>query len=244
MIRGVRSDVVLFVALVVVGVIALRPRGKRDSGDSLVVTEEDLAVVRQLPVIWSPAESGAPAVFDMSESPLPSVSTKAFRAAVRAAEVMIHLGELAPGRYEYESPLAPKDLAQQPFVEHGFAQVAGRRVVVDVTESQLKLLKATITGVIDDGGRQIGVEINPKRPYGDMTFFELDMAAILGIKPEGPPRKDQPRFREFTDAQTNMLGALHEQTQPALQVLLQRGKLEPGRFVREAPGYGRWRRAM
>jgi hypothetical protein len=244
MIRGVRSDVVLFVALAVAGVVALRPWGKPDSGDSLVVTEQDLAVVRQLPVIWSPAESGAPAVFDLSNSALPSVSTKAYRAAVRAAEVMIHLGELAPGRYEYESPLAPDELAHEPFVEHGFARVEGRRVVVEVTESQLKLLKATNTGVIDDGGRQIGVEINPKRPYGDMTFFELDMAEILGIKPEGPPRKDRPAFREFTEAQTTLLGALHEQTQPALQVLLQRGKLEPGRFVRQPPGYGRWQRAM
>ena len=113
-------------------------------------------------------------------------------------------------------------------------------MLIDVTEAHLKLLRAMNTGVIDDGGFDIGVEIHVKRPYGDMTCIEIDMAAILEIEPEGPPRQDYPSMREFTEAQLHMFDALHEQMQPVLHVFLQHATLTPGRFVRR---HQRWERS-
>lgn len=229
-------------ALVALIMVAGIMQEKLEDSDALTITAADLAAVRGLPVMWSPTESGAPAVYDLSKKKL-SMSTHAYRRAMRVAEVLIQLGELGPGRFEYESTLDPDDLAAQPFVQHKRAQVLGNRVTIEVTEAHLKLLRAADTNLVDDGGRDIGVEIDPKRPYGDMTYFQIDMARILGISAEGPPRADYPKLREFTEPQLERFSELHEQMEPVLQVFLQHAQLAPGHFVRSPPGYGRWRRA-
>jgi hypothetical protein len=216
-------------------------REKLEDGDALNISAADLAAVRALPVMWSPTESGAPAVYDFSRKKL-SISTDAYRRAMRVAEVLIQLGELEPGRFEYESTLDPDDLAAQPFVQHRRAEVVGNRVTIQVTDAHLKLLRAADTNLVDNGGRDIGVEIDPKRPYGDMTYFEIDMARILGISAEGPPRADHPELREFSEPQLQRFRELHEQMEPVLQVFLQHAQLAPGHFVRSPPGYGRWHR--
>jgi len=240
-VRRTLVGLLVVAGLTVLAILGGRVKEKLEDDDSLTITEADLAVVRQLPVMWSPVESGAPAVYDFSKKKLP-VPIDIYRRGVRAAEVLIQLGELAPGRYEYDNPLDPEDLATQPFVEHGLAELKGNRVGIDVTEAHLKLTRGANTGLIDDGRRDIGVEINPKRPYGDMTYFELDMATILGVTAEGPPRQDHPALRDFSEPQFLKFEELHEQMQPVLQVFLRQAKLEPGRFARSPPGYGRWRR--
>jgi hypothetical protein len=230
--------IVATVAVVVVGGFV---REQLEDGDALSITEADLVAVRQLPVMWSPVESGAPAVYDFSKKQL-TVSTMAYRRAMRVAEVLIQLGDLAPGQYEYDSPLDPGDLVAQPFVQHRRAEVLGNRVTIQVTEAHLKLMRAAGTNLVDEGGRDIGVEIDPKRPYGDMTYFEIDMAEILGIVAEGPPRADRPELRNFTEPQLQKFAELHEQMEPVLQVFLKHAELTPGHFVRNPPGYGRWHR--
>jgi len=56
-------------------------------------------------------------------------------------------------------------------------------VVIDLTQEHLKLLHAVNTDMIDNGAREIAVVIDPKRPYGDMTYFELDMGTLLASNP-------------------------------------------------------------
>lgn len=226
------------IALVVVGRMV---REKLEDGDALSVSEADLVPVRGLPVMWSPTESGAPAVYDFAGKKL-AMSTAAYRRAMRVAEVLIQLGELEPGRYEYESTLDAGDLTAQPFVQHRRAEVVGNRVTIQVTEAHLKLLRAADTNLVDEGGRDVGVEIDPKRPYGDMTYFEIDMARILSVVAAGPPRSDRPELRDFSEPQLRRFAELHEQMEPVLQVFLMHARLAPGRFVRSPPGYGRWHR--
>ena len=84
---------------------------------------------------------------------------------------------------------------------------------------------------------------DPKRPYGDMTFFEIDMATILGITADGPPSAEQLGERDFSPAQLQHFAELHEQMEPVLQVFLLHARLAPGHFVRTPRGYGRWSRA-
>jgi hypothetical protein len=237
---------VVLVLLAVLGLIAVIVaqgvvREKMEDGDTLTIAEADLAGVRGLPVMWSPVESGAPAIYDFAEKQLLS-STAAYRRAMRVAEVLIQLGELDPGRYEYDSILEPEDLATQPFVQHHHAEVAGNRVTIQVTEAHLKLLRAANTNIVDEGGRNFGVEIDPKRPYGDMTFFEVDIAKILGIVADGPPSAEHPGERDFSAPQLQHFEELHEQMEPVLQVFLIRARLGPGHFVRIPRGYGRWSR--
>jgi hypothetical protein len=238
-----RVIVGLCVIAALIALVLLRDKVKEklEDPDSLTLTEADLAVVRRLPVMWSPVESGAPAVYDLSKKTLP-VPVETYRRAMRAAEILIQLGELAPGRYEYDNPLDPEDLATQPFVVHRRVEVKGNRVAVDVTREHLALMRVANTGIIDDGGRDIGVEMDPKRPYGDMTYFELDMATTLGIVAEGPPRKDDPAHLDFSEPQLRRFDELHEQMEPVLQVFLGHAMLAPGVFVRNPKEYGRWHR--
>ena len=89
-----------------------------------------------------------------------------------------------------------------------------------VRDDHLTLLRAANTRFFDDGGRDIGLVIDRKRPYGDTTCFELDMASILGVKPE--------QGDELSEAQMAQLDAVHEEMQPVLQVFLRQAALAPG----------------
>jgi hypothetical protein len=215
---------------------------RHEDADTIVVTETDLALARRIPVIWDPSESGAPALFDQSETLFTGVSTEDLRAAVRVAEVLLENGELAPGHYEYDDPLGGAPDEFKPFSADGTAQVKEGRVAIEVTHAHLKLLKNANVRLLDDGDRDISVGIDSKRPYGDMTYFYIDMGAILGIAPEGPVRQDRPDLRKFSTEQERMFDRLHEQMQPVVQAFVLYAALPPGRFVRQVPGYGRWRR--
>jgi hypothetical protein len=217
--------------------IAWPKRATRDDDDAestprtQTVTVDDLNAVRALRVIWDPCESGAPAVYGTLGREL---DEDTYRRAVVVAEILMQLGTLQPGRYEYARTPGDDDLA--PYIEHGYADLAGARVSFSVTAQHLKLLHNTVASVVDEGGRDIGILINCKRPYGDMTHFPIDMGAILDISPAGPPRADYPRQREFTDEQLTTLYRLHEETQPALQIVLLYAQLSPGSFVQLGEG--------
>jgi len=234
---------VLVVAALVTLVLAKEEPMHTQAEDTLVITEADIALVRRLPVIWTLCESGAPAVFETEGKALGEDRVDEYRRVMRTAEVLTQLGAMMPGRYEYDNPLNDELSAEQPFIANRRAEIHAKRVTIEVTEAHLKLLRAANIQTLDDGGLDIGVQIDCKRPYGNMSYFELDMGDILGIPPEGPPRKDRPELRDFSEAQLERFAELHEQTQPVLQVLLQHATLEPGRYVQRPAGYGRWKRA-
>jgi hypothetical protein len=207
--------------------------------DTLLVTAEDIAVARTLPVMWSPVESGVPVVFDFTDKRR-AISTERYRRAMRAAEVLIHLGELSPGRYRYDNPFLEPGLAgQQPFIENGRVELRDAQIIVVVTADHLELMHALATSIADDGGRDIALVVHPKRPYGESTDFDLDIADILGIEPAGPAMDQDPDCNELSAAQRQQLSALHELMQPVMQVALGQATLAPGRFVRID---GRWGR--
>lgn len=233
-------------AAVGVGGLLLRRRFQQITGnedlDTIVVGAPELALARTLPVIWDPSESGAPALFDPSERRLAHLDTATYRTVVRTAEVLLDEGKLAPGRYEYDDPIKGEPDEFRPFLARHSAQFANGRVTIEVTQQHLLLLKNANVGLRDDGGRDISVGINSKRPYGEMTYFYIDMGEILGIAPQGPPRKDRPVQREFTEDQEKAFEELHEQMQLVVQAFLLNATLAPGTFTRAPPGYGRMHR--
>jgi len=76
---------------------------------------------------------------------------------------------------------------------------------------------------------------DPKRPYGDFTFYQLEMALHLGLIPPQKPADYDPMTPEIVDAMT----ALHGQMQPALQVFLERFEIPDGQ-VFTGEDWGGW----
>lgn len=200
-------------------------------------TQAHLALLRQATVVWTPAESGAPAIlvspFELSGSAEEIQADIARRAGIatddtpsaadlaRAQQIFFELpealahslshGTLTPGQYEYRNPLVElPDLA--PALPDELRHLAVERtVVVDFTTEHHALLREA---------RWRGLWMDPKRPYGDMTYLELDMAEILG---QPTDRGDDGRL---PSGQERRLWKLHTETLSALQVYLRQAVID------------------
>jgi hypothetical protein len=134
------------------------------------------------------------------------------------AQVLAH-GRLAPGSYEYANPLLELE-APETLVPEERRELAGKaQVRFALTAEHLLLLRRA---------RWQQLFMNPKRPYGDMTYFELDMAEILGE----PIRQGADGL--LPEAQAKRLWQLHVDLLPALQLFLQRAEIAPGPYERLA----------
>ncbi|MBX9722107.1 MAG: hypothetical protein K2X81_11975, partial [Candidatus Obscuribacterales bacterium] len=71
--------------------------------------------------------------------------------------------------------------------------------------------------------------VDPKRPYGDMTCYYIDMANILGV----PFNRDGEGRPLFSSDQIRRFDKLHGEMVFALQTFLQYAELKPCRFVRK-----------
>lgn len=85
------------------------------------------------------------------------------------------------------------------------------------------------------------VGIDPKRPYGSMTYYFLDMGEILGIEPRetesiGEGVDEEPEA-EFSEEQEDMLQNLHEDMQTVLQIFLQKASLPTGKYHNTSDGW-------
>jgi len=108
----------------------------------------------------------------------------------------------------------------------------GDKEYFELTENHIKLLKRMYVGWQDcETGAP---EINPKRPYGNSSVAS-DIAEILGMKENCCPHCDEP----LGDSPDDDLMDLHRETELALQIVLQTGSFETGRF--KYVGY-RWER--
>ncbi len=67
--------------------------------------------------------------------------------------------------------------------------------------------------------------MDPKRPYGDMTYFQYDMAYHLALKVES---KDGEKL--LSEDQEKALQHLHWQMLGALQVFVENAEFKPGTY--------------
>lgn len=187
------------------------------------LTPAHLQLLRHSVVLWSPVESGAPGAVisplmvedegKLSDAAYADIAKRAGLPKVDKAQIdqliqempeafdqLLEHGHLAPGTYHYDNPLAAIPWSAQTLPSE-LANLATDKVVTfQLTERHLKLLRKAQWGMM---------MMNPKRPYGDMTAFERDMADILGEP------LDEKR-----------LWKLHTEMLPALQIYLQNAKLE------------------
>lgn len=225
--------------------LALAPAARAGQGDAMFkLSDAHLRLLRQATVLWTPVESGAPAILisplEMEDGPSDKLEADvAARAGLTLgnppsaaelervkgliadlpealAQLLAH-GKLAAGSYDYRNPLVDFAFAARSLPPE-LAPLATKKIVTFAfTDRHAALLR---------GARWRGLWMNAKRPYGDMTYFELDMAAILG----DPVVRDQDG--RLPPEQEKRLGKLHAETLPALQVFLQKATLAPGEYAR------------
>lgn len=108
--------------------------------------------------------------------------------------------------------------------DHEFELGKGRHF--EFTHQHLRLLRKLN---VQWQAHLFALGIDPKRPYGDATFFELDMADILGIKHNYSDPNDLSRADRAT---IESLNKLHDEMVPAMQVLLWFGQVRYGWYHR------------
>ncbi len=79
-----------------------------------------------------------------------------------------------------------------------------------------------------DTGRFPAATVDPKRPFGDFTYIEVDMARILGVLPPAPT--DGPAVFEPGPELAHRLQRRHWQTAAVMQVFLEQAELAPGTY--------------
>ena len=159
------------------------------------------------------------------------------RQTEQALDIVLGHGTLAPGDYSYPNLLKNREdgiftVMWAPELECFASEDI---ITLSLTENHLLLLKGMRVEWEELCGSNVP-SINPKRPYGDMTYFEIDMVRLLGMSYE---RDDEGRPR-FSNDQTELLNLLHSETQIALQIFLRNFEMEPGLFQRDY--YGPWDR--
>ncbi len=191
------------------------------------LTSTHIKLLRNAVVVWAPIESGAPAVLisplqaggeeeptpelyeDLAKrAGLPSVNTQHIDQLLaempEALAQMLEHGNLDAGSYRYDNPLVTISFAAQTLPDELAHLAKEKSASFAFTTQYATLLRHA---------RWSGLFMNPKRPYGDMTSFERDMADILKV-----PADEQ------------RLWKLHTETLPALQLYLQKASIAPGEY--------------
>lgn len=205
---------------------------------------EHRAIMRGLRVGWSPVESGAPDIDAVrplrGDGPVAGLAARLLQTADErlALRRLVETGRLLPGLLAAGVACAPGRYAVPPETLAWLGAHASTLGVeadgrFDLRAEHLALLRAANWRAVDeqDAREILGIEtpelwpmpaIDGKRPYGDMSFYQLDMAAILG-----EPFAHDANGRVVVDeAKAARLARLHGQTLVALQVMLANVPLE------------------
>lgn len=175
--------------------------------------------LRQARIGWDLTEVGAPCFGPDWETDPDDIHLLRIAAAY---------GDCPPGAYRYRCP--PPDFECSFYVDELAADSVFR-----FTAEHRTLLTAMSWTLFDPYFDDDLPGADPKRPYGDFTFYQLEMALALGRIPAHKPADHDPMTPEIVEAMT----ALHFQTQPALQVFLQNFEIPAGR-VFAGEEWGGW----
>lgn len=206
------------------------------------LTQEQVDFLRTLPVTYDPNMENGATVLDLHRGRsvpgriVARLWDHFFLSVERKSEleasfqIFLAFAELAPGRYA----VARDDVADyRPNVEDSFRVRLQQEF--QFTDQHLKLLNHA-RGTWDDFYNTL--IINPKRPYGDLTYFELDMAEVLGISLERDAKGD----RKIAKAQQATFDALFKDLPLSLRIFLKHASISPGKFYRKPAGWGAWQR--
>ncbi|MHC9291906.1 hypothetical protein ACRCUN_05530 [Mycobacterium sp. LTG2003] len=218
---------------------------------SFEITSKHISVLRQMRFGWDGAERGAPMLdpkrpYGRTDllAQLSEVfgSDDAHELACRHVEMFYVLarvlkhGELAPGRYALGN-VNPSDVRR---ALRGYPDVTDADLGLDadgkvaIGDDHLRLLRAIDIRWPSEYdcedrlavGEYPAAAADPKRPYGDFTFIEVDMARVLDVLP--PPPVEGPAVFEPSPELAARLQRLHWQMLVAIQVFAEQANLAPG----------------
>ena len=224
------------------------PAGAADETVTFDLTPAHIAQLREALIAWDTTEAGAP-TFDpgrpYGDAKLSGARKKLHRDMEKVLQIALTNGRLARGEYSYPNRLGGRrTMVSVDLLAREAGGAGADPVHILVTDEHLKLLKhASIRWTDwpeelgDDADGLFAVPgFDPKRPYGNFTSYEIEMALHLGI----PVEKDKDGAAIMPPALRNHMQVLHEDMQAVLQVFVQRAEIAPGRYV--GNGYGHWER--
>ena len=181
------------------------------------LTQDHIEKFRKIPVSWNTVETGAPCLDperNFTEEDL------------NVLRILLTFGELEPGKYRYTKP-------EGEFIEYSFfVEKLPEQIDFSFTNEHRILLKSQYIDLEEDWDEDFILSCDPKRPYGMMTYYELDMAQCL----DEPTGKNEEGYATITKEQEERLSELHHSTQAAWQVFLENFTLEPGTFKGDENG--------
>lgn len=209
------------------------------------LTLEHIALLRRMVVAWNGSEVGAPTIHP--DAPYGSLDRDGdianvtgdddtveadHRAMGDALAVFLENATLKPGRYQYHNPLAKLDpgSAFDVFRDEETGETPDH-ITFEVAPDHLKLLPNLALEWDEESDVP---SIDPKRPYGAMTWYTVEMAVHLGE----PPEKDAEGRAILSEAEEERLTRLHREMQPVLQIFLRYADLSPGPFRQPAGTIG------
>ena len=217
-----------------------------DEDDSFVLTDQHVNFIRKARLVWDGTESGAPMLSPITpygQTDILAQIISETNCTDRKSAVDFHIsmvialsdfcnrGELAAGEYALKN-ISAKEITQQM---DGYGIKATQmglspKGLIRVDEPMVKLVKGVHWEwsnrwenedrlAIDEWP---GPAIDPKRPYGDMSYIQLDMHRILAWPVE---KKTPDGFIALTDQQDDQLQALHLRLLGVMQVFLEQAQL-------------------
>ena len=206
-----------------------------DTGSYYKLLPATKAKLRQCFALWMPVEAGAPSIVsgpapasldalaDEEKNPLETTLTT-------PVAILLDAGSLKPGPYKIANPWRKyyPDGRVSMMANDADALVLSKdeTFAFDVSARHLKLLSHlnTVPGGIDC-----------KRPYGDMTYYYIDMADALGIS----YKLDKDDHPIFSKEQEKDFEKLHREMLFVVQALIEHGDLPVGGY-RQVDGV--WRK--
>jgi hypothetical protein len=224
------------------------PDGDWFGDGSFDVTQRHIDLLRQMRFLWNTAERGAPMLDPQrpyGREDLFAQLQAAFgveddddvaRAHVEMLFVLtraLRHASLPPGRYALHNIDATD--VREAMRGYGVTDAdlgLDADEMVTISHDQLLLLRAievrwpSRSDCEDrlEGGRYPAATADPKRPYGDFTVIEVDMARILGVLPPAPADGIFDPGPELA----GRLARLHWQMLVAMQVFVEEADLSPG----------------
>jgi len=203
--------------------------------NAIPMSSQHAALIRLLRVLWMPIESGAPGI-DFEQPLLGGADTLAIaRQALKTSDDALAIrrmaevcrlapsfvasgGTLAPGHYTLPAEMKEAfDFPESGVDAQGGFTLRAEHLTVLRAASWREANAQQLEAVLREGDRYWPAPlIDGKRPYGDASFYQVDMARLLG---EPYPLNAQ-GYAITEPAKDARLKKLHYETFAALQVFL------------------------
>lgn len=191
-------------------------------------------LMRNLGVIWIPVESGAPgiefeyplggkdtvaAAMKLLDTNDRSLATQRMAQVCRLIPAYVRgIGQLTPGRYALPAQRRQAfDFPDSGVDAQGFFELRHEHLTLLRAANWRDASQGALEAVLREGDAYWPMPyIDGKRPYGDSSFYQIDMARLLGE----PYALDARGYAITEPAKDARLAGLHWQMAAALQVFL------------------------